>query len=56
MVLEDPGDDHAAVRARVAAEHRAHVDELLAEARYGHRQREDIRGLCWSWPAVVRET
>jgi rifampicin phosphotransferase len=25
-------------------------DELLVEARYGHRQREDIRGLCWNWP------
>ena len=25
-------------------------DELLAEARYGHRQRDDIRGLCWNWP------
>jgi rifampicin phosphotransferase len=42
--------DDAAVRARVPAEHRAHFDEVLAEARYGHRQREDIRGLCWNWP------
>ena len=24
---------------------------MLVEARYGHRQREDIRGLCWNWPA-----
>ena len=30
--------------------HRALFDELVAEARYGHRQREDIRGLCWNWP------
>jgi pyruvate,water dikinase len=42
--------DGAAVRARVPAEHRAQFDELLAEARYGHRQRDDIRGLCWNWP------
>lgn len=38
------------VRRRVPAEHRALFDELLAEARYGHRQRDDIRGLCWNWP------
>jgi hypothetical protein len=42
--------DIAAVRSRVAAEHRATFDELLIEARHGHRQREDIRGLCWNWP------
>ena len=42
--------DEAAVRARIPAEHRSLFDELLAEARYGHRQREDIRGLCWNWP------
>ncbi len=46
--VAEPND--AAIRARVPAEHRAHFDELLAEARYGHRQREDIRGLCWNWP------
>jgi pyruvate,water dikinase len=43
--------DPAVVRARVPAEQRALFDDLLAEARYGHRQREDIRGLCWNWPA-----
>jgi pyruvate,water dikinase len=42
--------DAAAARARVPAEHRARFDEVLAEARYGHRQRDDIRGLCWNWP------
>ncbi len=42
--------DVAAVRARVPGEHRALFDALLAEARYGHRQRDDIRGLCWNWP------
>jgi len=46
--VAEPND--AAVRARVPAEHRALFDELLIEARYGHRQREDIRGLCWNWP------
>jgi pyruvate,water dikinase len=48
--LEVAEPDDAAVRARVPAEHRALFDELLVEARYGHRQREDIRGLCWNWP------
>jgi pyruvate,water dikinase len=42
--------DDAAIRARVPQEHRALFDELVVEARYGHRQREDIRGLCWNWP------
>ncbi len=42
--------DDAAVRSRVPAEHRPLFDELLVEARYGHRQRDDIRGLCWNWP------
>ncbi len=42
--------DDPAVRARVPAEYRATFDELVAEARYGHRQRDDIRGLCWNWP------
>lgn len=42
--------DVAALRDRVPVEHRVLFDELLAEARYGHRQREDIRGLCWNWP------
>jgi pyruvate,water dikinase len=41
--------DAEAIRARVPAEQRALFDELLAEARYGHRQRDDIRGLCWNW-------
>lgn len=42
--------DTAAIRSRVPTEHRARFDELVIEARYGHRQREDIRGLCWNWP------
>ena len=48
--LDVPEPDDAAVRTRVPAARRAQFDELLAEARYGHRQREDIRGLCWNWP------
>jgi pyruvate,water dikinase len=43
--------DDGAIRSRVPAERRALFDELLVEARYGHRQREDIRGLCWNWPS-----
>lgn len=42
--------DPAAVRARVPEADRSLFDELLDEARYGHRQRDDIRGLCWNWP------
>jgi rifampicin phosphotransferase len=42
--------DPAAVRDRIPAEARALFDSLLDEARYGHRQRDDIRGLCWNWP------
>ncbi len=42
--------DVAAIRARVPASSRALFDELLTEARYGTRQREDIRGVCWNWP------
>lgn len=50
-----PDDD--AVRARVPTAHRAQFDELVAEARYGHRQRDDIRGLCWNWPCgLVRRS
>ena len=49
--LPDAGEpDTAAIRSRVPTEHRAQFDELVIEARYGHRQREDIRGLCWNWP------
>jgi pyruvate,water dikinase len=48
--LEVEAPDDAAVRSRVPTEHRALFDELLVEARYGHRQREDIRGVCWNWP------
>jgi pyruvate,water dikinase len=43
--------DVAGVRARVPAPERGRFDELLAEARYGMRQREDIRGVCWNWTA-----
>jgi pyruvate,water dikinase len=42
--------DPSAVRARVPEPDRGLFDELLAEARYGHRQRDDVRGLCMSWP------
>jgi rifampicin phosphotransferase len=49
--------DDADVRTRVPAADQAQFDELLAEARYGHRQREDIRGLCWNWPCgLVRRS
>lgn len=45
-----PPPDAAAVRSRLPADERALFDELLVEARYGNRQREDIRGICWNWP------
>jgi pyruvate,water dikinase len=43
--------DASVVRARVAARERALFDELLAEARYGLRQREDVVGTRWNWSA-----
>ena len=49
-LLDTVEPDTAAIRSRVPTEHRATFDELVVEARYGHRQREDIRGLCWNWP------
>jgi pyruvate,water dikinase len=49
--VPDIEPDTDAIRSRVPAEHRAQFDELVVEARYGHRQRDDIRGLCWNWPA-----
>lgn len=48
--LEVEAPDDADVRSRVPSDQRALFDELLVEARYGHRQREDVRGLCWNWP------
>ena len=41
--------DTSVVRARVPARERALFDELLAEARYGLRQREDVVGTRWNW-------
>lgn len=40
-----------ALRARVPAADRPLFDELVTEARYGERQRDDIRGVCWNWTA-----
>jgi pyruvate,water dikinase len=37
------------IRARVPAERRTLFDELLAEARYGLRQRDDVVGTRWNW-------
>lgn len=45
-----PATDEAGLRERVPATERALYDELVVEARYGMRQREDIRGICWNWP------
>lgn len=47
---EVPTPDPAPVRERVPVAERALFDELLAEARHGNRQRDDIRGLSWNWP------
>lgn len=43
--------DAAETRARIPASQRALLDELLAEARYGMRQRDDVVGIRWHWPA-----
>lgn len=41
--------DPAALRFKVPTEDRAQFDELLAEARYGMRQRDDSAGVRWNW-------
>ncbi|HEX9258733.1 MAG TPA: PEP-utilizing enzyme [Acidimicrobiales bacterium] len=50
---QPPVDDATAVieatRARVPESDRALFDELVVEARYGNRQRDDIRAICWNW-------
>jgi phosphohistidine swiveling domain-containing protein len=45
--------DPAPIRARVHEGDRNLFDSLVEEARYGHRQRDDIRGLCWNWPGGI---
>jgi phosphohistidine swiveling domain-containing protein len=42
--------DPSALRARVPPDRRALFDELLAEARYGLRLRDDNVGVRWNWP------
>jgi pyruvate,water dikinase len=42
--------DASGLRSRVPQDKRALFDQLLTEARYGNRQREDIRGIRWNWP------
>jgi pyruvate,water dikinase len=53
LAATDPADvtppDASPVRAKVPAEDRALFDELLAEARYGMRQRDDNVGVRWNW-------
>lgn len=41
--------DTSEVRARVPAAERALFDDLVAEARYGLRQRDDCVGVRWNW-------
>ena len=43
----DPSD----LRSRVPQDQRAQFTELLAEARYGLRLRDDQVGIRWNWPA-----
>ncbi|MGA9276792.1 hypothetical protein, partial [Ilumatobacter sp.] len=45
--------DPAVLRARVPADQRALFDELLTEARYGLRLRDDNVGLRLNWPAGI---
>ncbi len=42
--------DPSAVRDQVPEPERSLFDEVLEEARYGHRQRDDVHGLCMNWP------
>ena len=48
---DEPPSVAAVLRLRVPENERATFDELVVEARYGNRQREDIRGVRWNWPA-----
>lgn len=48
-----PEPDPSPLRNRVPAEQRALFDELLAEARYGLRLRDDNVGLRLNWPAGI---
>jgi phosphohistidine swiveling domain-containing protein len=41
--------DPSAVRTKVPEAQRPLFDELLSEARYGMRQRDDIVGVRWNW-------
>lgn len=41
--------DAGGVRARVSTQDQALFDELLAEARHGLRQRDDVVGIRWNW-------
>lgn len=48
--VAEPADvDVSAVRAQVPLTDQALFDELLVEARYGMRQRDDIVGVRWNW-------
>ena len=44
-----PPPDPTSVRSDVPADHRGLFDTLLAEARYGMRQRDDNVGVRWNW-------
>jgi pyruvate,water dikinase len=46
---QTPDDLH--IRVRMPADQRAMFDELVAEARYGLRQRDDNVGVNLNWPA-----
>ena len=48
-----PTPDPTALRERVPADQRALFDELLTEARYGLRLRDDNVGLRLNWPAGI---
>jgi rifampicin phosphotransferase len=49
--------DPTELRSRVPADQRERFDELLAEARYGLRLRDDNVGVRWCWPVgLVRRT
>lgn len=47
--LADETPDPGAVRSQIPPEERATFDELLTEARYGMRQRDDVVGVRWNW-------
>ena len=49
--IDQSPPDPMPIREQVPTDHRSLFDDLLTEARYGLRQRDDKVGICLNWPA-----